>query len=111
MKVSKKYFCDYCEYCEDISKNTLLFTCQTCQLVKYCSVDCQIKAKPEHEEFCLQRAKDLQSLEAFISQYPSLNEGKQTIGARRNIKETLRSSLSIALQHLLPSGTEMRETN
>ena len=72
MKVSKKYFCDYCEYSEDISKNDLLFTCQTCQLVKYCSVECQIKAKPEHEEFCRQRSKDLQSLEAFISQYPSL---------------------------------------
>ena len=72
MKVSKKYFCDYCEYCEDISKNDLLFTCQTCQLVKYCSVECQIKAKPEHEEFCHQRAKDLQSLEAFLSQYPTL---------------------------------------
>ena len=72
MKVSKKYFCDYCEYSEDISKNDLLFTCQNCQLVKYCSVECQIKAKPEHEGFCHQRAKDLQSLEAFLSQYPTL---------------------------------------
>mgnify|MGYP001203604773 CR=1 FL=1 len=74
--VEKKYFCDYCEYCEDLVKDDdvigTLFTCQTCHLVKYCSVECQTKAKPEHQEFCHQREKDLQSLESVISHYPSL---------------------------------------
>ena len=75
MNVEKRYFCDFCDYSEDIGQKELesvLFTCQSCQLVKYCSVDCQGKAKPNHEEFCLQRTKDLQELSPVTSKFPSV---------------------------------------
>ena len=62
----KRYFCNnsaVCGYSEETNApNSSLKTCVRCELVKYCSKDCEIQKRPEHHVVCKERRNHLRRL-------------------------------------------------
>ena len=62
----KRYYCnntEVCGYSEEINAPTsLLKNCVRCELVKYCSKDCELEKKPEHHVVCKERRNHLRRI-------------------------------------------------
>ena len=62
----KRYFCNnsaVCGYSEETNApNSSLKTCVRCELVKYCSKDCEIQKRPEHHVVCKERRNHLRRI-------------------------------------------------
>ena len=62
----KRYYCnnhEICGYSEEIeAPYSALKSCVRCELVKYCSKDCELQKWPEHQEMCKERRNLLRRL-------------------------------------------------
>ena len=62
----KRYYCnntEVCGYSEEINAPTSsLKSCVRCDLVKYCSKDCEIEKRPEHHVVCKERNNHLRQI-------------------------------------------------
>ena len=62
----KRYYCnntEVCKYSEEINAPTSsLKVCVRCELVKYCSKDCEIEKRPEHHVVCKERHNHLRRI-------------------------------------------------
>ena len=62
----KRYYCnntEVCGYSEEINAPTSsLKSCVRCDLVKYCSKDCEIEKRPEHHVVCKERRNHLRRI-------------------------------------------------
>ena len=60
MSVENKATSAFCASCDTTATDDIrLMKCDGCDLVKYCSDECQRNHKPEHEEVCKERVADL----------------------------------------------------
>ena len=103
----KRYFCnnlENCGYSEECNIPHLpplqskLKTCTGCQLVKYCSEDCERLKWPEHKELCKKRRNDLRKLdelqanaEKFATEI-SCTESKSAFETKRLAFEKFRTN-------------------
>ena len=105
----KRYYCnntEVCGYSEEINAPTSsLKVCVRCDLVKYCSEDCEIEKRPEHHVVCKERRNHLRQI----------NDLKKDLNVvynfrfRQNVRATSGSDYIATLKKLEKVTYEMAE--